>query len=226
MRVILGAKNWVMPPHRPLKIDLGVAEIAGILGLIYDWLWDFMDAEGRREIENILIRRALEPFREISSRKLEWWSLSTYNWRSVICGNMGLAALSLLNKYEKLEQCLREAVRGVIAVFNKIGIDGGYCEGIGYWGYGIGEGIKLVEALKRITHGQIDLYKHPRLKVTGDFALYLYTPDGKCFNFSDCRYQPPLNWLVAKLASEHHNPYLQWLAWKLRSGNIYYLIFY
>ncbi len=219
-------EDWVLPPHRPLKVDLGVAGIAGGLALIYDWLWHYMDHDHREAIKVALVEKALEPFREISSKRLEWWSLSRYNWRSVICGNMGLAALSLLGEYEPLKECLREALKGVLAVFDNIGEDGGYAEGVGYWGYGIGQGIKFVEALKRVSGGDINLYEHPKLHATGYFALYMYTPDGKCFNFSDCRYAPPLGWLVAKLASEYKDEYLQWLAEKLRSSDILYIIFY
>ncbi|HDD69253.1 MAG TPA: DUF4962 domain-containing protein [Candidatus Korarchaeota archaeon] len=226
IKIIIRIKDWVMPPHRPLKVDLGVAEVAGVLGLIYDWLWNYMDDSSKVKVREALIKRALEPFRTISSKKLEWWSVATHNWRSVICGNMGLAALSILNEYDKFKECVGEAMKGVMVVFDRIGIDGGYDEGVGYWSYGIGEGVKFVEALKRVSEGKINLYEHPKLKITGYFALYLYTPDGNCFNFSDCGYRPPSNWLIAKLASEYHDPYLQWLAWKLRSEHPYYLIFY
>ncbi|MCD6509772.1 MAG: heparinase II/III family protein [Thermoprotei archaeon] len=226
VKAIMKAESWVMPPHRPLKVDLGVAGVAGVLGLIYDWLWDYMDDNTKEEVRETLIKRALEPFRNISSNKLEWWSIATHNWRSVICGNMGLAALSICDGYDKFKECIKEAIEGVIAVFDRIGTDGGYDEGVGYWSYGIGEGVKFVEALKRVSQGEANLYDHPKLKITGHFALYLYTPDGKCFNFSDCGYRPPSGWLIAKLASEYRDPYLQWLAWKLRSEDPYYLIFY
>lgn len=223
---VLDIEDWVLEAHKPLKVDLGVANTASALGLIYDWLYEHMDDSLRKEIRNSLLNRALEPFRYISARKLEWWTMATHNWRSAICGGIGTASLSLLNEYDNFKQCLKEAIVGVITVFNRIGEDGSYDEGLGYWGYGIGMGVKFAEALKRTTKGLINLFKHPRLKRTGYFALYLYTPDGKCFNFSDCRYRPPLNWLVAKLASEYRDPYLQWLAWKIRSYNALYVIFY
>lgn len=223
---IIKVKDWVMPPHRPLKVDLGVANVASVLGLVYDWLWDYLDDSLKEEIKELLIKRALEPFRIISSKKLEWWTVVTHNWRSVICGCMGLAALSILGEYDKFIECLREAIKGVTVVFDRIGVDGGYDEGVGYWSLGIGEGVKFVEALKRVSKGKVNLYEHPKLKITGYFALYLYTPDNNCFNFSDCDYRPPSSWLIAKLASEYRDPYLQWLAWKLRSENPYYLIFY
>jgi len=220
--------EWVLPFHKPLKIDLGVANTSSNIALIYDWLFDYMDHDIRSRIQTILINRVLDPFVEISSKGLEWWSRATNNWRSVICGDIGLVALALLDKYDKLKECLKESIIGVTTIFDKIGRDGGYYEGIGYWGYGIGEGVKFAEALKRVSNNKINLFEHPRLKITGYFALYLCTPDLRCFNFSDCRYVPPSGWLVAKLAAEYRDPYLQWLAQrlKIRRANVFFAIFY
>jgi len=220
--------NWVLPFHKPLRIDLGVANTSSNLALIYDWLFNYMDRDIKSRIQAILINRVLDPFVEISSKGLEWWSRTTNNWRSVICGDIGLVALALLDKYDKLKECLKESIIGVVTVFNRIGRDGGYDEGVGYWSYGIGEGVKFAEALKRVSNSKINLFEHPRLRITGYFALYLCTPDLKSFNFSDCRYIPPSNWLVAKLAAEYRDPHLQWLAQRLRAQKTtaFYAIFY
>jgi len=224
---VLELDDWVMPPHRPLRVDLGVAGVTGCLALVYDWLYDSLEKGLRKEIGRAIVERGIRPFTSISASRGEWWAEATHNWRSVICGNMGLAALAVASEYcgvQLARECLVEAVKGVVEYLDTIGCDGGYYEGVGYWGYGVGEAVKFAAALRRLTG--VNLFEHPSLRTTGDFALHTTTPDMRCFNFADCGYMPPNSWLLAKLAAEYRNPWWQWLAWRLRSPDPFFIIFF
>ena len=88
-------KDWVYDEHKPRRVDLGVAGVGYILALCYDWLYPALSPTEREEIKRIILRQALEPFVEIYTNKSEEWTQVNHNWRSVICGEMGIIALAV-----------------------------------------------------------------------------------------------------------------------------------
>ncbi|RJS67629.1 hypothetical protein CW680_02585 [Candidatus Bathyarchaeota archaeon] len=214
---ILGWERWIRTPTYP--------SISCVLA--YDWLFKSLDGEERREVCRVLIDRALKPFERILSERSEWWTRdSRTNWRSVTHGQIGITALGIAERYENVKSLVEGCLRGVLAVLDAGGVDGGWDEGVGYWGYGIGEAVRFAEALKRASNSKVNVFNHPYLKVTGDFGLYLETPDGGCFNFADCGYRPPNPWLMAKLAAEQRNPYWQWCAERNLKADIHSFLWY
>ena len=218
--------DWVYEEHKPRRVDLGVAGVAYILALCYDWLYPTLTAREKMKIKNAIFEKALVPFYEVYSTKSEGWTHAEHNWRSVICGEMGVVTLTFLEKIPNAKENLRFAIDGVVDVLAHGGIDGGWNEGVSYWGYGIGQAIMFVEALYRVSDGKVNLYDLPFLKNTGDFGLYCRTPEGGSFNFSDCNPGPPLPWLMAILASHYQNFYWQWSAQKDIGNSIPDILFY
>jgi hypothetical protein len=139
---------------------------------------------------------------------------------------MGVIALTVLENVPDAKKILNFAIDGVVDVLNHGGTDGGWNEGVSYWGYGIGQAMMFVEAMYRVSEGEVDLYELPFLQVTGDFGLYTRTPNGDSFNFSDCNPGPPNPWLLALLASHFQNPYWQWSAQKDIGNSIPDILFY
>ncbi len=218
--------DWVYEEHKPRRVDLGVAGVAYILALCYDWLYPVLTDIERLAIEDVIIKQALIPFHDVYTTKSEGWTKAEHNWRSVICGEMGVVTLALLEKAPKVKENLKYAIDGVVDVLNHGGVDGGWNEGVSYWGYGIGQAMMFVEAIHRVSDGAVNLYDLPFLKVTADFGLYNRTPGGECFNFSDCNIGPPRPWLMALLASHYNNPYWQWSAEKDLGTSIHDILFY
>jgi len=107
---------------------------------------------------------------------------------------------------------MRLSLTGVDVVLNAEGADGSHSEGVGYWGYGIGKAASFARCLKVFSGGAVDLFEHPYLKVTGDYAVHLSTPEGACFGYEDCSPQVPNAALCALLASEYRQPAYQWVA--------------
>jgi hypothetical protein len=218
--------DWVYDEHKPRRVDLGVAGVAYILALCYDWLYPTLTYIEKVEIENSIIEKALVPFHDVYSTKSEGWTHAEHNWRSVICGEMGVVTLILLEDAPNVKENLKFAIDGVVDVFTHGGKSGGWNEGVSYWGYGIGQAMMFVEALHKVSNGAMDLYQVPFLKRTGDFGFYTRTPKGGSFNFSDCNPGPPKPWLMALLASHFKNKNWQWSAQKDLGNSIPDILFY
>ena len=66
--------DWVYEEHKPRRVDLGVAGVAYIIALCYDWLYPVLTEIERRTIEDAIIKQALIPFHEVYSAKSEGWT--------------------------------------------------------------------------------------------------------------------------------------------------------
>lgn len=212
VEAIIAQPDWVYEHHKPLVVDLRVAGRIAELGTAYDYLYEYLTPEERDTIRTAILDRGVRLFLDIHSKQSEWWARSTHNWRSVICGEMGIGALAVMEDYPDARAALEEAVNGCLVVLDRGGIDGGWDEGVGYWAYGIGRALRFGLTLKNVSGGAVDLFQHPYVKVTGDFGLYTITPDGGCFDFADCHSRRPNPWLMAVLAAGTRSPHWQWYA--------------
>ena len=208
-------EDWVNPAHKPLKVDLGYAGIAAQIAQAYDLLYPTLE-DAQRETLTSELERRLSLYHEIAAGQSEWWTTCGHNWQTVIHGEMGLVALALRDRYPDIVEVLRLALAGVADVLDRpetAGRDGGYSEGVHYWGYGIGRAVWFADVLRQVTGGAVNLFEHPYLERTGDFALHLATPDGNCFGFADCRQdEVPDAMTLAVLAKVYRRPDYQWLA--------------
>ena len=226
MNTILKWEDWVLPEHKPLRVDLNVAGIARRLATVHDWLYDPLTPEERAALRSATFERGIDPFLQVTRAGSEWWTQATHNWRSVICGEMGIAALGFMADYNDLVPCIEQAMAGVLAVLDRGDEDGGWDEGIGYWAYGIGEAIRFADVLSRCSGGEVDLFGHEYIGMTADFGLYCGTPGGGCFNFADCHNQSPNPTLLARLASYYQSATWQWAVNQGLPRDIYGFIWY
>jgi len=226
LETAIAEEDWVNHAHKPLKLDLWYSGTCARMALAYDWLYPSLTQSQRRTIERELVRR-VKLFQEIQSARSEWWATATMNWRSVICGEMGVALLAILEDYPEWKETLSLAIEGVIASLDAQGKDGSYPEGVGYWGYGVGQAGWLAAALKGVSKGALDLFAHPYLKITGDWVLHFATPDGGVFGFEDGSHEGrPNPWLVALLAREYRRPDYQSLAFEAHNTSLLAFLFY
>ena len=63
--------------------------------------------------------------------------------------------------------------------------EGDWQEGVTYWFVTLFMGLRFAAALRRLTGGKVDLFEHPALSITGDFAMMTTTPGGRVYNFND-----------------------------------------
>lgn len=180
------------------SFDLQSARIATHLALVYDWIYDAMDKGQRDRIRGALLEKAVTRVR--GNEEYHWWSTAyRCNWCGICYSGAALASLALLTEDPGLTDLVAGAHNGVSAMLDQLGEDGEWQEGRGYWAYGLGHSMWFMDALKRMTSGQVDLFRHP--KVRGNPAAFpLYTMP---VNFADGRGGPVGDsWFINKLVRE------------------------
>ncbi|OGG45761.1 MAG: hypothetical protein A3F84_12220 [Candidatus Handelsmanbacteria bacterium RIFCSPLOWO2_12_FULL_64_10] len=178
--------KWVFPVHEPMKFDHGSANVSAAVALALDFLGDAMTEGERSGYLRRLIERTAALFRRVYAERSERWVTSKFNWRSMICGDMGLALLTALGHDPDAMEGLTYALDGVLAILDDAPPDGEWGEGVGYWGPAVGLPIRLALAMDRMTEGRLDLFQHPYLRRTGDFLMHVTGPNGRVFAFADC----------------------------------------
>jgi hypothetical protein len=193
--------EWIAIEHKPLTIDLRSASLVRSLALIRDRLAGTLDSVQTNELESFLAGEVVR-YVSICDAHTEWWTHCTHNWRTVVCGGYGTAALSVMQALpgDVLTRALRHSAIGAFVVLDSGDPDGGWFEGVSYWKYGIGEAIEFIDALRNASLGAVDILTHPYLQKTGDFGLYLTWPDGRVYDWGDCGERVNATQLMARLA--------------------------
>ena len=209
--------TWVYEFHRGIVADLGTAAALRHLGIAYDWAYQGM-TQAEREACRDTLSLGLNLWREGIQGDV-WWNRSfRSNWCAVCCGGGALAAVALLGEYPHAAWVLSEAYPRIVSFLDEGGIDGGWPEGTGYWGYGVSHAALLAEALKVLTDGEMDLFEHPYLRATWQFPLYMHCPPNGTINFADCGYGAPNRLLTLQLGIQTGNPHAVWY-YRQRPGN-------
>ncbi len=213
VEVILARPNWKLPHQQMNQVELGMSMTAQRLSEVYLLLGDALP-ELRTRIAEAIIVRGLEPFYvQATDPRRPGWAGTVMNWRGVICAEMGRAAFHLAAVYPHWREVVAEGIKGCIAMADAGGIDGGWEEGVGYWGYGFGQLAYLAEELYVASGGRVNLFAHPFLRVAGDLALYMTMPGGHdVYGFADWRVAQPRSDLLALLARHTGNPHYAWAA--------------
>jgi hypothetical protein len=174
--------TWVDPSRSDLRVDLCTAEaaVAAVVGL--DWLWDELSEALREEILGVLRARVLEPYRASVAEDV-WWRTAVNHWNAVINSACGLVGLALGDEDAAAENLYLQARKGLSYFFDDLGREGGWDEGIGYWGYAIRSVLLFAEACARV-HDDQSLLHQRGMDVTGLFPIY-FSPNGVPVSFGD-----------------------------------------
>jgi len=181
--------NWMPPVHQGgcPHYDHVMGNVAALLALTHDLLDNFpSDAENERIVEGMR-RRVLLPFLAATRERTEWWSKAETecNWKIMTCGETGLALCGYAHEWPEAREALALAARGVVETLDRVPPEGDWPEGTGYWFATLFMGLRYAMALRRLTRGRVNIFEHPALRATGDFAVMLTTPAGRCYNFND-----------------------------------------
>lgn len=182
LRNLLSWSTWVDPSRSNLRVDLCTAEAAVgcVLGL--DLLWDHLDEKQRQLAEDALRSRVLQPFLD-SVNDGVWWYSAVNHWNAVINAAVGLAALGLSDGDGLAKESLSVAREGLGHFFDALGKEGGWDEGIGYWGYAMRYVLLLGRALQRVDDDE-KLIHHRGMDTTAEFPIY-FSPNGRSASFGD-----------------------------------------
>jgi len=190
--------TWVDPCHNHIAADLCTAEaaVAGVVGL--DWLWEDLTEGDRKRMLEAISTKAIEPYLQ-GIEQGAFWSNCYHHWNAVVNGGMALAALAMADRDAGARKAYRAARGNLERFFAALGRDGGWDEGVGYWGYGLRYVLLLAEAARRLEDDQRLLHSRG-VDATGLFPVY-FTPNGQAASFGDLASVPLLG--TCYLLAEH-----------------------
>ena len=172
---ILSQRNY--SKGSPELFDLNSSRVCRALALLYDWLYTGLD-DGRRAYIRDALLNQLSRIRNRYDKT--WWVYATRcNWNPVCNSAAGVAAIALLADDPALTDVMAEAYNGIYRTYNEIGQDGGWCEGVNYWSYGLFTSLYYADALDQLTGGQFNLLAHPKIVANPvSFGVHTLVPCG------------------------------------------------
>jgi len=164
---------------------LDTAEMSHAVGIGYDWLFDYLDADSRTGIREGLIRLGLQPGLK-AYRDGAWWVRSEYNWNQVCNCGLSIGVLAVADSEPDLaRRVLSAAVPSLPKALASYAPDGAWGEGPGYWNYATSYTAFGLAAMETALGTDFGLSKAEGLSEAGCFPLHTTGPTGLYFNFAD-----------------------------------------
>ncbi len=197
-----------LPEWRPSHfLDTGEAALAAGVG--FDWLYDDLSPDDRDQVAQAIVRNAILPSLEVEPGRKSWLN-GDFNWTQVCHGGVVVAALAIAEREPELA---RKVTERAIQNFDKVGAtyapDGSYAEGPGYWAYGTGFHVILIDALRTSLGSGCGLDRFPGFMKTSDYAIQMMAPGGSDYNYSD-----------QADGTSCEDPIMLWFARELRNRNL------
>ena len=193
---ILNEYTWVLPAHISpgclcdntglekdmQSVDLFAAVTAAQLAEISFLLKDKLPSNLQNRIKESVQKRIFDVM-----YKDYWWKVNfpTNNWSAVCGGEVGIAALYLIDDEDKLAEILQPTLNACINYCESFGMDGASSEGLGYWEFGFGMALPFYDMLVRRTEGKINLLKGEKIKNISSFVSKVIFDGELCVSFSD-----------------------------------------
>ena len=149
---------------------------------------------------------------EAERNKTYPWMHSRANWRTILCGCFAVAGMTFHKDFPEYRALIEYGLEGVLVGLDAGDRAGGWDEGPGYWDYGLSYAVRFASALRIFTGGAVDLFRHPFLRKTGDFRLYMTTGPDRLWNWSDCSKTAGASMTIIGLARAYGNPVYQRMA--------------
>ena len=210
MHAIFDWRIWVDTAHQP-PFDLMNGETCMTFGLAWDWLYNDLTSEERRQLREGVERRGLSAYLESArSARLPFFFTANHNWNPVCNGGAAVLALALEDESALSADVLKIAVPAMDHFWNHLTADGGWDEGTGYWDYGFRYAFIAAETLRRAGKpGGAERFELPGAKLTGYFPI-IFNPGKKLsasFGDSNGRAGDPIFYLLGRT---YHDPAFIW----------------
>ena len=175
MRAVCAFEDW-NPSH---FLDVGEMTLAVAIG--YDWLYNDMAEDVRREIAAGLRRCGLD-----ASRKPAWWIRAHNNWGQVCHAGILAGALALAEENPSEAACFVQRCVDKLPISMKaLAPNGNYPEGPGYWNYGLEFNVAAMALLEGTLKSDFGLASMPGFMETGAYLDLVTGPSGATFNYAD-----------------------------------------
>ena len=127
-----------------------------------------------------------------------------------------------LPEYREL---IEYGIEGIMVGLEDGDREGGWKEGPGYWDYGLSYGTRFAHALRTFTGGKVDLFRHPYLRKTGDFRLYMQPSPERRWNWPDVGKEASSSTTIVALARAYRHPAYQHSVYSQSMDSIWHLYF-
>jgi Heparinase II/III-like protein/Domain of unknown function (DUF4962) len=186
---------------------LVTAETAFGAAIGYDWLYDSLTDNERRQIAHAIVEKAIQAgLDEFEAPRPPRWATAAVNWYLVCNGALMIAALSVAEFDPRAARLFSLCGASLSTGFREYRPDGGWAEGPGYWHYATQYAIYLLDSLSTALGTDLGLDASPGLSRTGYFRLYAAGPSGKLFNFADGEEDHSGGYWLFWLAKRYHHP--------------------
>jgi len=158
---------------------LDVGELSAIVGLGYDWFYDYLSADQKAFIEEALVRLGLKIQYDIYNGRYKtndevywtWWD-NTNNWNVVCNGGAMIGAIAVMDKYPELcSEVITHSLRGMEFMMTSYFPEGAWHEGGGYWRYALEYLAFTMETFDNAFGDDFGFLCSPGLESTGWFGL-------------------------------------------------------
>jgi len=164
---------------------LDTAEMSHAVGIGYDWLYSYMNADTRQKIKAGLIKHGLEPGLRVYKGQ-GWWSKSEFNWNQVCNGGLLVGALAIAESDPSYaQQIIPAALESLPLALKSYDPDGAWMEGPGYWSYATHYTAYGLAALQTALGNDFGLSQRQGLSKAGDFLIYATGPTRLYLNYAD-----------------------------------------
>ena len=183
--------------------DLDVGEMTHGVGIGYDWLYNDLSEQTRKNVEKAINDFAFSPVLTYDIDGSSFYGQAS-NWNQVCNGGLVCCALAI---YETAPTTCQEIIDKAVesngkAMEGMYSPDGNYPEGYGYWGYGTAFECILLSALETCIGTDYNLSRTEGFNRTGKWILFMEGMNRRVFNYSDCAPSstvcPPLWYLAYK----------------------------
>ena len=182
MQSVCAFPDW----HTAHWLDTG--ELCFAVGIGYDWLYNNLSAQTRRQAETAISSMAFKSALQISTDNPNGFYSMASNWNQVCNGGLVVAALAIYEANEdESRQIIDKAVSTNRTAMQEIyGTDGNYPEGYGYWGYGTDYECLMLSAMESALKSDFSLSTNEGFRKTVKYIMYMEGTTDRCFNYSDC----------------------------------------
>jgi len=162
---------------------LDTGEMTFALAIGYDWLYDQLDEDVRKEIRTAIVEKGCNlPF----ETRHKGWVRASNNWGQVCHGGLTAGALAVMEHEPDLAaRTVHNALHNVTNSMRVYGPSGSYPEGPGYWNYGTSYNVMLIGVLESALGSDFGLTRAPGFNQTGQYVPIVCGPSGQFFNYAD-----------------------------------------
>lgn len=193
------ARRWILHlaswnPDGPTNFRLNCEAAKPMLYRLpraYDWAWDSLSESERAQVRAVMKRRAQDAWdsgevgRGVGHLNRPYNSHGNRTWHK-----LAECAIAFLGENPEAETWLDYAVNKFYAAYPVwADDDGGWHEGVSYWGGYMGKVTAWLQVAK--TALGIDGFKKPFFAQVGDYPLYVAPPGSPNMGFGDLSYRPP-----------------------------------